>query len=287
MYRNPPLYEEATHLCFVTFFSYLYTMLQRWQHDILSLSGILNTIKKRTLTTSQGREKDVYDQTVLVFHKKKWQERSLKDLWSGMILCVKRGVADSFVSTDIDEDAMKKSLFLYPSFDEETGQKTFFYPWSWNKRDDFLGEYDMKEWEISENLQKELVWKSVISLFSCIYWISLLYGQWRTKKDMLQTIVAILPAVWQYSAMYDEIEKSIVSLTSMWFLVQTCRSDSALDITIYDPLMLDIFAKWSMIAEQSVTCDNWNWMRSQLFEQEEVSLSLESDIQNAMFVTVK
>ncbi len=179
-----------------------------------------------------------FDKKVLALHKKKLFVQNIKDLWQWMhIFYCKNG--DKNLGFDVFW--FIKSFCLFEWFDENTWEKYFFLYKKNKKQTDFLQSF-VQEFKVSDlnNLNNlKIKFENNISkinfedrekienfnfdlnyIVSFIFWLSLIYGKYMIKNDILQSIKIQIPLFGPYLNLQEKFDEIIDFLMWKWFFVQ-------------------------------------------------------------------
>ena len=133
------------------------------------------------------------DSTIFTFHKNEIKETQRKDL--GKTMSVFTFHMREWLDKKKTTTGIKKAITLFPSFDENTGVTTYFFPKTKNKKIQDIEQF-MQEENIDINTTKNNKHNAIIlnkkipleEYADFFLTLAVIYGKWEIKKNILMSL---------------------------------------------------------------------------------------------------
>lgn len=229
------------------------------KNNILCTSEHLSQDREFSQTV-EGYTFSDYDKKLLVLHKKQLKEINLKDLGNKMsIFYMYTNIKDRHISNHFDLKSFWTALALFSGFDEETGEKYYFFPKiPQNKLEEINTHFN----KLGFTEQIKYTEKGAVIPFqeapneyqplTFLFVLTLIYGKLETKtyndKTDLKGIKLHIPFFGQYLDKKEELEDLIkIFQNNGYFIKSTTQQTNdglVLQITSQDYELLQAFAKF-------------------------------------------
>lgn len=174
------------------------------------------------------------DKGIVVLHKKDFKIINLKHIGDWMNLIYVKNIECWLLNLNMNFVSQAYGLFSW--FDEVNWEQKYFWP---NAR----GNLDFVT-------PTQCVWNfsSLEDKLSFLYWMTLLYGKFESKKGELFSIKIQIPLFWQYLKYQENFDSILLELQkkSIFLKKDLVETNNGIiyQISSNDWELLDVFAKW-------------------------------------------